>query len=434
MSAPLTVVVRCKPSGEENAWKVDGNSLRYAENEVGSAPLAFDHVFSEASSHADLYDTAIAPIISSALQGENVSVLSYGLPNTGKSHTVFGTAGQTRIRAEARGVITRCAQQLFSALQDGLGDKGAVTRVTATFCQVFQDGRVADLFDTRKRNVEVAGPSAATSLYSLPGLTEETVTCQQDALRLVEKGYLMRNATGCVREAARKITLGASSSKPLQQYRPHCSHALFTYNLEHWEGRSAEMVVVSHVTVVDLAGRGILELLSSFPCSDPGLNVLQQILTVLPREGMSSTTPLFPQATLTKLLQGSLGGNSHTVLITAVSLGESTVIDTRQCLELAESARKIRNFCKPTTVPLTQSALGRSLEKARSLRSSLAGRLQVSLPVDTWEVVSAGVARVNGTKYDQLTSSTQNLLRKLSSVEGNLLYDGKPGKKSNDQR
>lgn len=429
MSVPVRVAVRCRPSGEEDAWEVAGNTLRCPGGDSVAASLAFDHVFGESSSHAAIYDTAIVSTVSNALRGENVCILAYGLPKTGKTHTVFGTAGKTRINPEARGVIARCAHQLLRALEEGAGKE--VTRITATFCQVFQDGRVADLFDTKKRNLEVVGSSIDGIPYAVSGLTEEVVTSSQDALRLVEKGYLVRNATGCVREAAKKVGLGAQASHPLQQYRPHCSHALFTYCLERRVGCSSD-VMVSRVTVVDLAGRALQELITSSSCSDPGLGNLQQVLTVLAGGEPSSAAALFPQTTLTKLLQGSFTGNSNTLLLATISLGRASESDTHQCLELAESVRNIKTLSKATAIPLSQSALGRCLEEIQSLRSATAEKLQVSVPVETLEVVG-GAVKVNGREYDQLSSSTEDLLSKLRSLEGSVLYDGKPGQKVNER-
>ena len=417
----IRVVVRCKPSAEEKAWKVVGNSLQYEEE--GPA-LEFDNVFGEATSHADLYNQAIASSVATALQGNNVSVLTYGLPSTGKSYSVFGTSGQTRIKQEARGVITRCGQQIFDSLQRE-GHIGSVSRMSASFCHVFEDGRVADLFDTKKRSLEIVEDT--TMVYSVPSLTEQVVTSAQELLRLVEKGYLMRNATGCVRETTGRKQ--APTMQPLQQYRQHCSHAIFTLTIEHIPSASGR-TTVSHITVVDISGKSIEEFHSNGKTSDSGVEMLHKVMMTLPSDGITAASALFPKSSLTKLLKPCLGGNSQSVLIANVCLSKSSTANTRKCLELLQKTRLIRNYSKPTTLSLPQSTLGKLLDESGNLKAAIAQKVQISSPVATWEAVRDTAVQINGTLYEQLSPSCQDLVKKVAAVEAQLFRSGKPSLKA----
>lgn len=426
MSEHFRVVVRCRPSAEEKAWKLGGNSLRREGEDV---TFTFDNVFSDVVSHAELYEKSVAPLVASALQGNNVAVVAYGLPCAGKSHTVFGTAGQTRIKQEARGVIVRCGQQLFDALaKEQRGS--SVSRITATFCHVFEDGRVADLFNTQKRSLDISG-NPCTLLYSVSGLTEHSVTSGEEVMRLVEKGYLMRNATGCCRENPdRRLP---PTTRPLQQYRTHCSHAVFTFTIEYLNktvlDSGAKLASTSHITVVDLAGKSIEALHSGVICSDSGIETLHKIITTLPKDGTVATANLYPKSGLSKLLKPCFGGNCCTVIIGTISLSESSAPNTKKCLEILESARKIKNYSKPVHTPLQQTTLGKLLQEAENLKAQVAHNLQVTASVTSWEVVSESAVKINGTLHSPLSSSCQELLKKIDTVEVQLVHGGKPVRK-----
>ena len=416
----FSVVVRCRPSVEEKAWKLEGSRLQYAGREEDFKSLAFDRVLSDASGHSEVY-VAIEPLVAGSLEGNNVGVVVYGLPGTGKSHTVFGTSGQSRVRQEARGIIVRCGQQLFDMLQKAEEGCGSVCQVTTTCCHVFEDGRVADLFDTKKRNLDVT-EDASTLLYSVSGLTEHGVTSTHDVVRLVEKGYFMRNATGCLREPAEKKALTAH---PLQQYRQHRSHAVFTFHVEHM-GRSGDSsVVVSRITIVDLAGRSIEMLHSGQPCPDTGIEVLNRILTTLPSEGVLAASNLFARSSLTKLLKPCFGGNCQTLLVASMDQSESAAIATRRCLELLEQARRIKNYSKPTTISLSQSALGKCLAEVERLKLELSRKVGVGSVATSWEAVGDSAVKISGTLHEQLSASCQDLLRKVAKAEAQVIRDGR---------
>ena len=417
------VVVRCRPSAEEKAWRLEGTGLQYTGGEADSQVFAFDRVFGEASSHPEVYQS-IEPLVAGALQGYNVGVVAYGLPGAGKSHTIFGTSGQSRRRQEAQGVIVRCAQQLFDGLQKAEEGRGSACHVTTTFCQVFDDGRVADLFDTKKRNLGVT-EGTGDLLYSVPGLTKHVVTSTNDVVRLVEKGYLMRNATGCLRETVDRKQQNTPTAHPLQQYRQHNSHALFTFGIEHLGSRGDDRVTVSHLTVADLAGKSIEMLHSGLPCPDAGIETLNRVLTTLPLQGVPAASSLFVKSSLTKLLEPYFGGNCQTLIIANMEQSEAAATATRSCLQLLEGARKIKNYSRPTTVPLSESALGSCLAEVERLRLELSRRLGDGSAVTSWEATADSAVKINGALHEQLSSSCRDLLQQAAQAERQVVWGGR---------
>ena len=418
------MVVRCKPSAEEKAWRCSTTDVEYAGEDGSHLKLEFDRVFVDDVPHAELYEKSIEPQVTSALQGGNVAVVVYGLPRTGKSHTVFGTSGQIRIKKEARGVIIRCGQQIFDALQKE-DRSGSIYRITSTFYHVFEDGRVADLFDTKKRNLDISD-NPATMTYTVANLTEHVVNSPHEVLRLVEKGYLMRNASGCVRE--QKGAVKSPPVQPLQQYRRHCSHAIFRFTIEHLSTRPQESseVAVSHITIVDLAGRNIENFHTGMLCSDVGIETLHKVLNTLPEAGIVAASTLFPKSSLTKVLKPCFGGNCRTTIIANVCLSESSAAATRKCLELLQATRRINNFSKAVTIPLSQTKLGRCLQEVKSLKAEVGEKLQISSEIHSWERENASSIKVNGTTYDNLSTSCQDIVKRIAAVETQLVLAGQP--------
>ena len=342
MKRHFHVAVACCPSEEEKAWKLEGDALQCSKS---GESYSFDHVLTESGGREELYERAVSPLIASALEGgHDAFAVFYGQQRTGKTHAVFGPSGQARVQKEAWGVAARIGQQVFDIVSND-----RVCRVSATFCHVFEDGRVTDLFDSRRRRLDVVEDRSSTT-YSLPSLTEHVICSPLDLARLTERANLMRNASGSRREQ------GAASVRPpsgSQLYKPHCSHAIVSVLVERLKGvgeegegdgeegegnkegaGGGEGVRRSQITVVDLAGYSIGLVQAGQPCPDSGIDTLHQIMTCLATRGIVAAAGLFPLSSLTKLLKPCLGGNSETLLVGTLSLSETSVEDSKRCLQV----------------------------------------------------------------------------------------------------
>ena len=345
MSQHFRVVIRCRPSSEEKAWKVDERSLRLSGSGEPET-FSFGMVLTESESHAQLYEKAVSPLVASALdEGRNAFVVAYGQPRSGKTHAAFGSLGMgtSRTQTEKYGVIARMGQQVFDAISSDWA-----CRVSATFCHVFEDGRVADLLDSRRRRLEVVEDHSSNT-YSISSLTEHPIHSPLDLVRLAEKAYLMRNASGCRKDLVQSSMKTTPRVAPFQpEYKAHCSHAIFSLKVErckkesnnHATMRDSEEeeehkdVILAQITVVDLAGHSIELVHASQPCPDSGIEMLHQVLSTLPVKGIVATASLIRQSTLTKLLKPALGGNADTLIIGTLSLSEEAVDGSKRCLQV----------------------------------------------------------------------------------------------------
>ena len=447
----IQVAIRCQPSSEEKAWRVQNNCIELPQTESDEntdtprLSFAFDRVLTEDYSHAQFYEAVIAPSVRRLLKGEtsNVAILTYGLPCTGKTHTVFGTSGQTRVKPEARGVIMRCGEQLFRELGEATD---TTSRVTATFFHLFESevgrkSRVADLFDMKKRDLEITedlGGGGGTLQFSIPDLTEQNVTSSQDILGLVEKGYLMRNATGCVKDPGRKPAAMKfnATSQPLQQYRPHSSHAIFTLKCQRLEKDQNE-VLFSQIIIADLAGKGIEQIHSENTCSDSGIKILHGILSTLSATVSSMAAApvdaIFSQSCLTKLIKPSLGGNCDTILVGNVCLKECSMELTSKCLQVLSELRRIKNSAKAVKIPVDQSALGKRLQEGEKARAEITQKFGIDALAQRIEIIGDKGIKIDDSIYEDISSSVLNLAKQVISAESQLIHKGEPMQKSTNR-
>lgn len=140
------------------------------------------------------------------------------------------------------------------------------------------------------------------------------------------------------------------------------SHAIFTISLEQIQtntldetplptsGGSSSSMIKSKFHLVDLAGserqsktkaEGLR--LKEGININLGLLALGNVISVLGEESGAPRHVPYRESKLTRLLQDSLGGNSHTVMIACVSPADSNMEETLNTLRYADRARKIKN-------------------------------------------------------------------------------------------
>ena len=119
--------------------------------------------------------------------------------------------------------------------------------------------------------------------------------------------------------------------------------------------------------------------------------------------------------------------NCQTLFIGNICLSESSAPLTRKCLEVLSAAKATKNFTKVVPVPLLQTKLGMCMEEAQSKKAAIVQKLQANADEGgNLEIASEQSCIINGTLYDDLSTSTQDLLKKLAAVESQLVSSGKP--------
>lgn len=252
---------------------------------------------------------------------------------------------------DAVGVIPRVLTDLFGRIEDEQRQKGTRYTVKVSLIEVYNE-EIKDLFacvnnkNVTSGNQEPLNIREENNSIRVTNLSEIAVNNALATIQLLEKGSSMRVVGG--------TAMNDQSSR---------SHAIFTISLEQIHtsteevplpasnGATASSMIKSKFHLVDLAGserqsktkaEGLR--LKEGININLGLLALGNVISVLGEESANGPRHVpYRESKLTRLLQDSLGGNSHTVMIACVSPADSNMEETLNTLRYADRARKIKN-------------------------------------------------------------------------------------------
>uniref|UniRef100_A0A182HMK8 Kinesin-like protein n=1 Tax=Anopheles arabiensis TaxID=7173 RepID=A0A182HMK8_ANOAR len=298
-------------------------------------PFAYNYVFPPSAMQSQVYEEAVSPMLHKLFEGYNATILSYGQRSSGKTFTM-GTDFVGEMDSNV-GVIPRAINEIFCLIADGTEAAVALvdTRITCSFIEVHQD-QVYDLLTENAIDIErhpVNIREAAGGNIILEGLTEVPVNDKHRALDCLTRGSFGR--------ASRNPAMNVSSR----------SHAIFTLTMHHTAKDDPTMVTHSKFRMVDLAGsERSKKTNSSGSRFKEGVEInkcllaLGNVITALSSSAGSSKGHIpYRSSKLTRLLQDSLGGNSHTLMIACVSPTDYNLSDTYSTLRYASQVRTIKN-------------------------------------------------------------------------------------------
>jgi len=336
---PVKVAVRVRPlvpkevaEGCQLALEVvDGEPQVFVPNTEKA--FTYDYAFAGNSTNEEVYQNAVKEMVGRLFEGYNVTVLAYGQTGSGKTHSM-GTAYKADTTQEMEGVIPRAVRDIFEAMTDKTDME---FKVTVSFIELYNE-QLFDLLSSkaRKEDAMVDIREDGKGGIKIPGLTEAPVGSVEATMGLLE-----RSSEG-------RVTAATAMNKVSSR-----SHAIFTLTVETKPGPSCanQGVTVSRFHLVDLAGserqkktKANGERLKEGININMGLLSLGNVISALGDEnrGPNSHIP-YRDSKLTRLLQDSLGGNSHTLMVACVSPADSNLEETISTLRYADRARKIKN-------------------------------------------------------------------------------------------
>ncbi|KAJ2793308.1 hypothetical protein H4R20_006577, partial [Coemansia guatemalensis] len=341
-----SICISSAAAGSSNGPVKIGGGQNIA-NGVATGPRTFnfDNAFGPEASQADVYDTAIAPLLTRFVEGYNVTVLAYGQTSSGKTYTMGTGANMTDAPIESIGIVPRALQSLFAWAREG--DHGAELRrgldIRTSFIEVHNETLI-DL---------IAPPQAGGAGSSIvvredvrgniqwTGAREAAVASAEEAMAILADGSRVRQTSA--------TSMNAKSSR---------SHAIYTVTLTQTRARGgsgdrrAESVrVVSKLHFVDLAGSERLDMTQVMGkrqregiSINSGLLALSNVISALSnaRHGASAHVP-YRDSKLTNMLRDSLGGSAQTLMIACISAVEANAAETANTLKYASRARAITN-------------------------------------------------------------------------------------------
>ncbi|KAF0300746.1 Chromosome-associated kinesin KIF4A [Amphibalanus amphitrite] len=287
----------------------------------------------------------------------NVTILAYGQTGSGKTYTMGTVYSSETGMTDETGVIPRAMTDLFAQISER-SDCEFVVRVS--FLEIYKEQlfdlpsfsaqiykeqlfdllpfsaqiykeQLFDLLSGKERDQSQVDIREDTKGIRVAGLTEVAVTTVTETISCLERGGLGR------------IT-GATA----MNLRSSRSHAIFTVCLEQ-RARDTGATTTAKLHLVDLAGserakktQATGDRLKEGININRGLLSLGNVISALGEDKPPKHVP-YRDSKLTRMLQESLGGNSHTLMIACTSPADANLEETVSTLRYADRARKIKN-------------------------------------------------------------------------------------------
>ncbi|CAG9463380.1 unnamed protein product [Pedinophyceae sp. YPF-701] len=333
----------------------------------------FDAVLGPDHSQQDVFEALSVPhLLSRVLDGFHATIFCYGQTGSGKTHTMEGGM-EHAVAASAwgggaapddavpaaddvnAGLVPRALRELF-AKAEIMSSEGTDVKIEVSFVQVYME-QCYDLLndasfawlddddddlaygpDGDRRPARRVAPGLRMRWskqlgFHLENLFKFECATAEDALQHWRSG--VRN----------KVV--ASHRMNVQSSR---SHALLLVDVTSVPPGRSEEAVTSRLAMVDLAGcerqavtgatGGMIQKESI--TINKSLLTLRQVITAL-ADGKRGAHVPYRESRLTSLLQNSLGGSAHTVMVACVSPSDAWSTDTVSTLEYATRAKRIRN-------------------------------------------------------------------------------------------
>ena len=374
--------VKCIISMQDNSTDVldptfySGEITHDIDKDHYTRRFNFDHSFwshiptdPSAATQAIVFNALGSYLLDNALRGYNCSLFAYGQTGSGKTHTMIGEEGGSLQGKESGsggldmseiGVVPRLCKELFERVKaasvppppppvdpDGNPHPQPVARdgrlvragVVVQFYEIYNES-VRDLFapTTNTKHTLRVREDPKTGVF-VEKLTSHPVKNYQMVMSLLEKGSNARTTAS--------TNMNATSSR---------SHAVFCLMLRaEIEEPSTPGVInerISKISLVDLAGSeranatGVTgDRLREAANINKSLSTLGDVIKALTKKSSAKNSNFIPyrNSALTWLLKDSLGGNSKTVMLAAISPSEHHYNETMSTLRYVERAKQIVN-------------------------------------------------------------------------------------------
>jgi kinesin family protein 18/19 len=285
--------------------------------------FAFDRVFDENATQADVYEGTTKNLLDSVLDGYNATVFAYGATGCGKTHTITGTSQQP-------GIIFLTMQELFEKINERSSEKH--TEISLSYLEIYNE-TIRDLLVPGGSKQGLMLREDANQGVSVAGLTSLHPKDVQEVMDMIVQGNEYRTVS--------PTEANAVSSR---------SHAVLQINIAQKDRNAdiSEPHTMATLSIIDLAGserasatknRG--ERLLEGANINKSLLALGSCINALCDPRKKNHVP-YRNSKLTRLLKFSLGGNCKTVMIVCVSPSSAHFDETQNTLRYANRAKNIQ--------------------------------------------------------------------------------------------
>lgn len=331
---PVRVALRCRPLVPKEINEGCKSCLAFVPGEpqviVGKdKPFTYDFVYDPNTEQEEVFTTAVAPLLTGLFEGYNATVLAYGQTGSGKTFSMGGAYNSSQENELAVGVIPRVIKRLFQEKDDR--DEFQFT-LSVSYLEIYNE-EILDLLCANKDKPTLNIREDPKEGIKIVGLTEKEVCSAVQMVGCLEQGNAVRTVAS--------TAMNSASSR---------SHAIFTITVEQRKKHDKNVLFRSKLHLVDLAGserqkktKAEGDRLKEGININKGLLSLGNVISALGDENKKGSHVPYRDSKLTRLLQDSLGGNSHTLMIACVSPADSNMEETINTLRYADRARKIKN-------------------------------------------------------------------------------------------
>ncbi|XP_067325832.1 chromosome-associated kinesin KIF4-like isoform X2 [Anolis sagrei] len=332
---PVKVALRCRPLVPKEISEGCHVCLSFVPGEqqviLGKdKPFTYDYVFDPSTEQEEVFNTCIVPLIKGIFKGYNATVLAYGQTGSGKTYSMGGAYIASQENDPIVGVIPRVIKLLFQEIQ-AKTDWDFSLKVS--YLEIYNEDILDLLSPAKDRTSQISIREDPKEGIKIVGLTAYEVTNAQETISCLEQGNNSRTVAA--------TAMNTQSSR---------SHAIFTMCIEQKSKTDMNTSFHCKLHLVDLAGserqkktKAEGDRLREGININKGLLCLGNVISALGDETKKGSFVPYRDSKLTRLLQDSLGGNSHTLMIACVSPADSNMEETLNTLRYADRARKIKN-------------------------------------------------------------------------------------------
>ncbi|XP_041252520.1 chromosome-associated kinesin KIF4A [Onychostruthus taczanowskii] len=405
---PVRVALRCRPLVPKESSEGCRTCLSFVPGEpqvvVGNdKAFTYDYVFDPSAEQEEVFNTAVSPLVRGIFKGYNATVLAYGQTGSGKTYSMGGTYTANQEHEPSVGVIPRVIKLLFEEQQQRQ-DWDFVLKVS--YLEIYNED-ILDLLCPSRERSPISIREDPKEGIKIVGLTERNVTCAQETVSCLEQGNNSRTVGS--------TAMNSQSSR---------SHAIFTICIDQKKKNDKNCSFHCKLHLVDLAGserqkktKAEGDRLKEGININRGLLCLGNVISALGDENKKGGFVPYRDSKLTRLLQDSLGGNSHTLMIACVSPADSNLEETLNTLRYADRARKIKN--KPIVNVDPQAAeLHQLKQQVQQLQVLLLQAHGGTLPVALNGLAPSESLQSLMEKNQSLQEENQKLSQGLSEAAG----------------
>lgn len=373
----------------------------------------------EYCSQRTLYEDLGKELLDHGFAGFNACILAYGQTGSGKSYSMMGYGPD-------KGIIPLTCLELFDRANDKMGaDPNLKLVVEVSYIEIYNE-KVRDLLNPKnKGNLKVREhPSLGPYVEDLSKLV---VSSYDDMMNLMDEGNKARTVAA--------TNMNETSSR---------SHAVFTLLLtqkRHDSDTNLDTEKVSRISLVDLAGSerarstgATGQQLKEGANINKSLTTLGKVISALALQSQADAKPTkgkkaaaaehipYRDSVLTWLLKDSIGGNSKTAMIAAISPADYD--ETLSTLRYADQAKKIKNKAVVNEDPNAKLVreLKEELEMLRARVASSSGedsfdpKIPAAMQKVTYQAKDGTVKTVTKAELQDQLESSEKLMQSLNET------------------